>query len=166
MKHDLISSFKEINLFLFDLEGVLINEFTKDNLNLVVNELQEFTKSVGSYGTKVGIVTASDENDYIKVLSKIEGLNILTRSINKVESVDEFIKDSEIKYDSIFYIGDDVLDIPLLQKVKFKAAPVSAKRNVKRVVELTFDVFDISKLFEELRSYFINSYNNFNLQKN
>ncbi len=162
MKHDLISSFREINLFLFDLEGVLINEFTRDKIETLIVELNLFIDQIGKYGVKVGIVTASDENGYIKVLSQIEGLNILARSLNKIESVDEFIKDSEISYDSIFYIGDDVLDIPLLQKVKFKAAPVSAKRNVKRVVDLTFDVFDISKLFEELRCYFKNSYENYN----
>ncbi|MDX9923671.1 MAG: HAD hydrolase family protein [Ignavibacteriaceae bacterium] len=162
MKHDLISSFREIKLFLFDLEGVLINEFTRDKIELLIIELNLFVDEISKYGAKVGIVTASDENGYIKFLSEIEGLNILARSLNKVESVDEFIKDSAISYDSIFYIGDDVLDIPLLQKVKFKAAPVSAKRNVKRVVDLTFDVFDISKLFEELRCYFINSYENYN----
>ena len=162
MKHDLISSFREINLFLFDLEGVLINEFTRDKIETLIVELNLFIDQIGKYGVKVGIVTARDENGDIKVLSQIEGLNILARSLNKIESVDEFIKDSEISYDSIFYIGDDVLDIPLLQKVKFKAAPVSAKRNVKRVVDLTFDVFDISKLFEELQCYFKNSYENYN----
>lgn len=162
MKHDLISSFREIKLFLFDLEGVLINEFTKDKLELLVSELTMFISQIGEYGAKAGIVTAGDEKGYLRFLSRIEGLNILARSLNKVESVDGFIKDSEINYESIFYIGDDVLDIPLLQKVKFKAAPVSAKRSVKRVVDLTFDVFDISKLFEELRCYFINSIENYN----
>ena len=50
------------------------------------------------------------------------------------------IKGMDLKFSNVLYIGDDMLDIPLLQKAGVAIAPSSARREVKRVVDFTVEI--------------------------
>ncbi|MDP3581433.1 MAG: HAD hydrolase family protein, partial [Ignavibacteria bacterium] len=62
---------------------------------------------------------------------------LLSDSINKVKMVDDYLKNDTIDYKQVMYIGDDILDIPLLQKVGISGVPKDGRREVKRVVNFT-----------------------------
>ncbi len=139
MKSDLLQKLNEIKLFLFDLEGVLL---PKESAKKVESEDQfllqlrlaceEFLR----HDVKFGIVTASND----ALIEKIRTNNkciLLSDSINKVKMVDEFLKHDTIDYSQVLYIGDDILDIPLLQKCGISGVPKDGRREVKRVVSFT-----------------------------
>jgi 3-deoxy-D-manno-octulosonate 8-phosphate phosphatase (KDO 8-P phosphatase) len=136
MKTELLTKFNEIKLFLFDLEGVLLGkdssikqENNQPDWSFIKSACTEFEK----FGTRFGIVTAADfhlDSNY----NSHQGCIILSASINKVSLVDELLKDLAIDYKDVFYIGDDLLDIPLLQKCAISAVPRDGRREVKRVV--------------------------------
>jgi 3-deoxy-D-manno-octulosonate 8-phosphate phosphatase (KDO 8-P phosphatase) len=136
MKNDILAKLKDIKIFLFDLEGVIIskqNEKSIDSekkiLTQIKNACEEFTK----HKLKFGIVTASDDLSIEKIKVNTKCI-VLSNSINKVKMVDNYLKKDSIDYKQVFYIGDDILDIPLLQKVGVSGTPKDGRREVKRIV--------------------------------
>lgn len=136
MKSELLKNFSSIKIFLFDLEGVLISKHSavdyttvKPDWSFIKTACEEFSK----LGARFGVVTAADiKHDFDN--TAVDGCIFLTASINKVEKVNELLSRLQIDYKDVFYIGDDLLDIPLLQKCGISAAPKDGRREVKRIV--------------------------------
>ena len=63
MKSELLTKMKEIKIFLFDLEGVLLNDNTTPEklFDLLSFKIKEFN----GYGLKFGIITAREEDKLI-----------------------------------------------------------------------------------------------------
>src|SRR3989339_2201682 len=115
---------KDIKLLLFDMEGVLINnegDHSADSLKNIAGLLKSMFKKLRKYGMKGGIVTASEDKELLKYFEKIPGCEILTSTFDKISLVDKLKAKLSLEYTNIFYIGDDLLDIPLLSKVGFSA---------------------------------------------
>ena len=141
-----------IKLFLFDLEGVLLqqgscNENCFETIQHVCFELTNF-------GLKFGIVTARVEDDFIKKLKTIDGCIVLLSSIDKVSATDKFLAGQSLDYQNVFYMGDDLLDVPLLKKCGVSCAPKSARREVKRVVTFLSKSDNCEEYLEELINYY------------
>ena len=54
----------------------------------------------------------------------------------KLDVVQEWIAELKIGLDNILYLGDDVNDLPVMEKVGIAACPADAPQSVKRVVQL------------------------------
>lgn len=130
---------KNIKIFLFDLEGVLF--FEKDeNDEKLIKCMREFSQKLAKDNCSTGIITARSDDELTNRLSKIDNCRVVTASFNKVSKVEMIIKELNIDFINVLYIGDDILDIPLLQKVGVAIAPSTARREVKRVVDCTIDI--------------------------
>jgi 3-deoxy-D-manno-octulosonate 8-phosphate phosphatase (KDO 8-P phosphatase) len=140
-----------VKLFLFDLEGVLLQ---KGSCNENCFEtIQHICLELNKIGLKFGIVTARVEDDFIKKLKTIEGCIVLLSSIDKVSATDNFLAGQPLDYQNIFYMGDDLLDIPLLKKCGVSCAPKNARREVKRVVTFLSKSDNCDEFLEELINY-------------
>jgi len=136
MKSDLLNKLKEIKLFLFDLEGVLIPKNsvkTAESESQFLLQLRMACEEFLRHDAKLGIVTASN-GTLIEKIKENSRCVMLSDSINKVKMVDDYLKNDTIDYKQVMYIGDDILDIPLLQKVGISGVPKDGRREVKRVV--------------------------------
>jgi 3-deoxy-D-manno-octulosonate 8-phosphate phosphatase (KDO 8-P phosphatase) len=155
MKDDILLKFENVKLFLFDLEGVLTHsDYPEEKcIELISNACLEFNKLELIFG----IVTARKDDELIKKLKEIKGCNVLAAALDKVSAVDEFLKLNSLDYENVFYIGDDLLDIQLLKKSKVSAAPNSARREVKRVVNFILKSDKCEDLIQEIISAYINS---------
>lgn len=130
---------KNIKIFLFDLDGVIV--LRKDrNQNELIRCVKEFTEKLAEDNYLAGIITARDDDEFTDKLSKIDNCRVVTASFNKVSKVESIIKELNLDFENVLYIGDDMLDIPLLQKSGIAIAPSSARREVKRVVDFTIDI--------------------------
>ncbi|MCX7874783.1 MAG: HAD hydrolase family protein [Melioribacteraceae bacterium] len=136
MKNEILKNFSGIKLFLFDLEGCLIpknfvhNDKSEDDL---IDKLRFYCNEFRSLNLELGIITASRS----EIVNRLKSKNlcfILDGSINKLELANKIINEKKITYEEVFYLGDDLLDIPLLQKCKISACPFDGRREVKRVV--------------------------------
>ena len=77
---------------------------------------------------------------------------IKTASVNKVKAAGEILLENNLNFNDAFFIGDNILDIPLLQRAGLTSCPSNARREVKRIVDF-ITVGDNCKeiLFEILR---------------
>ena len=133
MKSELLKKISGIKIFLFDLEGVLIpSSFieNEENEKALFEKLTDGCKQIKELGAKFGIVTSRGDT-LISKIKMIKECCILSDSINKVAMVDKLLAEKQIDYAKVFYIGDDLLDIPLLQKCGLSSAPKRWKKRSK-----------------------------------
>ena len=155
MKSELLQKFSSIKLFLFDLEGVLIPKSFVENSENEEELFQKLSKGWEQFrnnGARFGIVTS--RNDML--VSKIkmhEDCIVLSASLNKVKMVDELLAEKKVDYENVFYIGDDLLDIPLLQKSGLSSVPKDGRREVKRVVTFV-SKSNSGEVLQEIIDYF------------
>jgi 3-deoxy-D-manno-octulosonate 8-phosphate phosphatase (KDO 8-P phosphatase) len=152
MKNDLTVILKEIKLFLFDLDGVLVhnNNLTVPQVEEIIQEINKFSKELTSSGLMFGIVTARNQDELITELDKIENIFLISSTLEKVKAVDKLLSRISISYKNVFYAGDEVLDLPLLAKVGLSAAPSWAKREVKRSAKYVFMGTNINSILNEI----------------
>ena len=108
------------------------------------NELKKFNTgdSAGvlflrQLGIPVGIITGEDTKIVARRAEKLK-IDILYQGIsNKVAVADEICEKYGITYADIAYIGDDLGDMKLLEKVGISAAPSNAPLYVQSIVNFT-----------------------------
>lgn len=133
MKSDIINKLSDLKLFLFDLEGCIISKNNKNNEEEILKKLINYCNEFKSLEKDFAIITASTSKLVEKLILEKPCL-ILNGTINKVELAEKLIKEKGLTFDDVFYLGDDLLDIPLLQKCKISASPKDGRREVKRIV--------------------------------
>ena len=155
MKSEIAAKFSAIKVFLFDLEGVLLkNNLLGDQcFRAIKNASDEFQK----LGVRFGIITARKTDDVINKLKTIDGLKVISSSLDKVSAAEKFLDSISLDYGNAFYIGDDLLDIPLLKKCRVSAAPSSCRREVKREVTFVSKSESCADLLNEIITYYMKS---------
>jgi len=152
MKSDLLGKIKNVKVFLFDLEGVLLKD--KSLCGLCFDQLSSVYKEYKEDGLMFGIITARKEDQFIDKLKTLEGCEVIFSSLDKVSAADRFLREHGFGFRDLFYMGDDILDIPLLERCGFSAAPHNARREVKRIVDFIVQNDDCRGLLKEIITYF------------
>ncbi len=129
-----------IKLILTDIDGVWTDGgMYYDNEG---NELKKFHTydSAGVLFAKksnieVGIITGEDTAIVKRRAAKL-GVDLLFQGVkNKLELTEKLIAEKGLTWEEVAYIGDDLNDIELLQKVAISACPASAPEYVKALVK-------------------------------
>ncbi len=153
---DLKERLKNIKLVLFDLDGVLLhNEQDEERIKEITGALHDFGRRLAKYDMIVGILTAR-ENDAIT--SQLEGagnIRVLTSSLDKVSLAKKLLDEYNLECKNVFYIGDDLFDIPLLKNCAVSAAPPSARREVRRIVDYITETEKAESMLDELCTFLI-----------
>jgi len=129
---------RQIKMILFDVDGVLcrgdisyldsgeeIKTFdVQDGLGITLARLA---------GIKTGIITGRES---VAIERRVEELKIDVLSqgnFNKLDPYNEICKQFGLEDNQICYMGDDLLDIPILIRVGFSVAVANAREDVKAV---------------------------------
>jgi len=134
---EILKKLDQIKVFMFDLEGVLINDF--EDVESVCSQLKEFCAALAKANLLVGIITAREWDIITARLNEINNCFVITSSVSKEKMMDKKLNELGMGFHNLFYIGDDILDLPLLQKSEISCAPKNAKREVKRAVNIVLD---------------------------
>ncbi len=127
-----------IKLVAFDVDGVLTDgslTFDKDG-----NELKTFNAKDGQgivnlnkAGIITAIITARESGAVMYRAQNLKITELHQGSKNKIETLKEIMQKYNITFDEIAYMGDDLPDICILEKVKLKGCPNDAVDEVKDV---------------------------------
>ena len=160
MTSRILDKLKNIKFYLFDLDGVLCNQKDLENDNGIDDKillLSDFNEFIDSLNLSSGILTASDNNKVNHFCNKAGFKEVYTSSFDKVTLARKIMDKHDIDFENIFYIGDSILDIPLLQRAGFSAAPKNARREVKRVVDYVCKGETTIEMLKEILKLVINS---------
>ena len=131
---------KEIKLFLTDVDGVLTDAGMYYSEN--GDELKKFNTRDGKglellrkQGIEVGIITSEDTKIVADRAKKLK-IDILHQGIkDKGRVLTSILDDLGLKEEQVAYIGDDINDLQILERVGFSAAPADAVDQVQAVVD-------------------------------
>src|SRR5574344_925839 len=132
----IIEKAKKIKVLAFDIDGVMTD------CSLIFDENGvEYKKFHGRDGQgiellhRAGLIPAiitKRNNGTINYRAKVLGIEELhTGQKNKLEALDEIVKKYNIGYDEVSYMGDDLPDVCVLEKVGFPTCPNDAVDEVK-----------------------------------
>lgn len=131
---------KHIRLLLLDVDGVMTDGGIIYDAQGI--ETKRFNvrdghgiKMLQRYGIEVGIITGRTS---IVVDNRARELGIrlvYQGSLTKLVSYEDIKAKTELEDHQIAYMGDDVIDVPVLRRVGFSAAPCDGLAEVKAVVD-------------------------------
>lgn len=139
-QQNFVQKLKRIKAILLDVDGVLTSGaiiYGLDGLELKVFDSQDGFGIVNAIkqGIRVGIITARRSEVVERRAADLGIVDLFQGSIDKLTPYENVKKKYSLTDAEIAYIGDDLLDLPLLQRVGFSAAPANAVRDVKMKVD-------------------------------
>lgn len=128
-----------IKLAAFDVDGVLTDgSITYDDNGI---EYKTFNAKDGhgivmlnKAGIITAIITARNSGTVERRAQDLKITELHQGVKNKIEKLEELLAKYNLSYDEVAYIGDDIPDICILDKVKFSACPADAVDEVKKTV--------------------------------
>ncbi|MGK9368539.1 HAD hydrolase family protein [Melioribacter sp. Ez-97] len=140
-----------IKLFVFDLDGVLIHN--DEDSGKLIETVSKYSKEFKKRNLFLAVITARQKDELVEKLNEIENCYVAFGSIDKVSAAKLLLKKMNLDCESAFYVGDDILDIPLLSLCGLSAAPRTARREVKRVVDFILNGGNAGEIFKEILDY-------------
>ena len=131
----------KIQLVIFDVDGVLTDGglyFTEDG-----TELKRFNsldghgiKMLKDNGVEVAVITARDSKAVAYRMKNLGIAHLYQGQSDKVVAFSDLLKKLNLSADEVAYVGDDVIDLPVMTKVGFSIAVANAHDTVKQYANL------------------------------
>ena len=140
MKKNLIDKLKKIKILILDVDGVLTDgRIIMDDSG---REIKHFDvrdghglKIIQRYGIKVILLTGR-QSEVVKHRARDLGIKeIYQKVFNKKEVLEKILRKHRLEAGEVAFVGDDIIDIPVLRAVGFSAAVADALAIVKKSVD-------------------------------
>ena len=168
MQSEIIERAKKIKLLLMDCDGVLTDGrlyFSENGETLKVFHVRD-GQGLATWhkaGFRSGIISGRDAKKILERRVEELGMHYLrTGSSDKTKDLGEIIADAKVDLSEVAYIGDDIGDICLLEKVGLPIAVADAAQEIFPFVKLTTNlnggygaVREVTDLLLEIREKFI-----------
>ena len=140
MKKNIKEKLKKIKLLILDVDGVMTDGgIIMDSEG---RELKKFNvrdghgiKVLQRYGIKVAILTGRQSKVVEYRAKDLDIKDVYQKVFNKKEVFEKILKKHKVSADEAAYMGDDIIDIPVLKRVGFSAAVADAVDVVKKSVD-------------------------------
>tara|TARA_B110000008_G_scaffold122786_1_gene125224 strand:- start:1547 stop:2056 length:510 start_codon:yes stop_codon:yes gene_type:complete len=131
---------KKITTFIFDVDGVLTDGkllITSNGEMLRLMDAKDgfAIKYAIDKGFNISIISGGKDESIRKRLEKLGVKDIFLDSHNKIESYNELIRKYKLSESDILYMGDDIPDIPVMEKSGVSSCPQDAVSDVKKKVD-------------------------------
>ena len=140
MKKDIKEKLKRIKLLILDVDGVMTDgRIIMDDEG---HEIKNFNvrdghglKILQRYGIKVAILTGRQSKVVEHRAKDLEIKDVYQKVFNKKEVFEKILKKHKLSPNEAAFIGDDIVDIPVLRRVGFSVAVADATDVVKKSVD-------------------------------
>jgi 3-deoxy-D-manno-octulosonate 8-phosphate phosphatase (KDO 8-P phosphatase) len=132
------NNIKNIKLLLMDVDGVLTDG------RIVLGEKEELKffhiqdgmgiNMARRAGLKVGVITGRSSKCVDKRAKELKMDFVVQGSETKLKALQKILKSGGMNFENVCYIGDDLNDIPVLERVGFSATVNNAPNIVKSKV--------------------------------
>ncbi|WP_298538733.1 HAD family hydrolase [uncultured Aquimarina sp.] len=129
---------KHITTFIFDFDGVLTDGTVIINTN---GELLRTMNIKDGYALKTAVqqgfnlcIISGGKNEGVR--KRLEGLeikDIYLGAHHKVDQLNEYMSNKNIKIENVLYMGDDIPDLPVMKMVGLPTCPQDAVAEIKEV---------------------------------
>ena len=139
LPHQVTASVQKIRFILLDVDGVL----TDGRVGLLPDgrEIKYFSIYDGlairlaqQWGMEVGFISGRESQVVEQRARELGVATVVQGSQDKLADFERILAERGLTHEEIAYLGDDLPDIPLMQRVGFSAAPQNAVEAVKYYV--------------------------------
>jgi len=129
-----------IRLFLTDVDGVLTDGgivLSSDGVEAKRFHVRDGhgMKMLGRAGIRVGILTGRI-SEVVEFRARELGIHIVRQGAkDKLLIWDDILKEQGVSPEEVAYVGDDIVDLPVLRAAGFSAAPCDAEQYVLDMVD-------------------------------
>jgi len=129
---------KHINTFVFDVDGVLTDG------NIQVNSQGEMFRTMNvkdGYALKTAIdkgfnicIISGGTNEGVRVRLQNLGIkDVFLGAHHKIEILEKYLQDNQVNFDNVLFMGDDLPDFEVMQKVGLPVCPQDAVPEIKSI---------------------------------
>ena len=140
LRDDILEKLKTIRWLVLDVDGVLTDgRVILDNNG---EEMKHFNvrdghalKMIQRYGIHIMLLTGRSSQVVVHRARELNIKEVHQRVLNKLEYFTEFLHQRGLTFAEIAYVGDDIVDVPLLRQVGFSATVKDAAEEVFPLVD-------------------------------
>ena len=130
----------KVKVLLMDVDGVLTNGmlFYVPSPDGKIFETKGFSSQDGlglhlchAAGIKTGVISGRDSAALTERARMLKMTYIYQGLLKKQGAYEEILRDAGVRSDSVAFVGDDLTDLPLLQKAGLAVAVANARPEVK-----------------------------------
>lgn len=131
---------KNIRLLLLDVDGVMTDGriiYDGNGLETKFFNVKDGhgIKMLQRYGIDVGIITGRT-SPVVDIRARELGIELLYQgALRKLESYEDVKRKTGLEDSQIAYMGDDIIDVPVMRRVAFAAAPPDALPEVLAIAD-------------------------------
>ena len=131
---------KNIRLLLVDVDGVMTDGriiYDGNGLETKFFNVKDGhgIKMLQRHGVEIGIITGRT-SVVVDIRARELGITIVYQgALRKLESYDDVKLKTGLSDSQIAYIGDDIIDVPVMRRVAFSAAPSDALPEVREMAD-------------------------------
>jgi len=138
MKTNYKEKFKNINTFIFDVDGVLTNGglylFPDGRFVRKMNAKDGFALKLAlKMGYNIAIITGGREKNIKERLEKLGIINIFLNAHDKLPILKKYFLDNNIDPKKSLYMGDDIPDLKPMKEVGLPCCPNDAVYEIKGI---------------------------------
>ena len=85
------------------------------------------------------VITSTETNKVVLARGTKMGVEVLPGLADKAESIDQYLKQKNLSWNDVWYIGNDVNDLGAIGKAKLSICPADAVKKVRKAVDLILE---------------------------
>jgi 3-deoxy-D-manno-octulosonate 8-phosphate phosphatase (KDO 8-P phosphatase) len=132
---------KHIKLLILDVDGVLTDGhiiFGRDGELMKNFHSQDGLGITAAHkaGLKTAIITGRESQIVLLRSSELKIMDVYQGSMNKVEALTALLEKYNLQLEEVAYVGDDLIDLPVMVQVGLSCAVANAVEEVKQYAHL------------------------------
>lgn len=92
-------------------------------------------KRLKNLGIQV-VITSTETNKVVFARGTKMGVEVLQGLADKAESIDQYLKQKNLSWNDVWYIGNDLNDLGAIEKAKLSISPADAVNRVRNAVDV------------------------------
>jgi N-acylneuraminate cytidylyltransferase len=127
-------------ILLTDFDGCLTDDrvwLNQDGEEFVAANRKDglAVKRLKNLGIQV-VITSTETNKVVLARGIKMGVEVLQGLADKAESIDQYLKQKNLSWNDVWYIGNDVNDLGAIEKAKLSISPADAVKKVRKTVDI------------------------------
>ncbi len=95
-------------------------------------------KRLKNLGIQV-VITSTETNKVVLARGNKMGVEVLQGLADKAESIDKYLKQKNLSWNEVWYIGNDVNDLGAIEKAKLSICPADGLKKVRKTVDIVLN---------------------------